>query len=541
MAKAIYDFDGDVDHGELTIYENDILTVTSQDVGEGWWEGTNSRGQTGLFPEAYVELINEAGPPAFAPPMPTFAPPAPQTYQSSAPAAYNPAPPSTDFDGGTADDDWDDWDDDSSSYSDSRQQSTVGSPTEHDTNHFASRKGTSTIKTKGFNRFSTFVKLGGEAYILGNAKAEVPHGEEIRIVDKGEGPRWEDNPNTFTCSIANPKKESKFKGVKSYIAYQVTPSHTHIQVSRRYKHFDWLYSRLVDKYTIIAVPPLPDKQITGRYEDDFIQGRMSQLQAWMDRMSQHPVISKSQVLNHFLTCTDEKMWKQGKRKAEKDDLVGASFFLMLQTPQQPLDSNMVEFQHESLSKFSKTMDDSVTKLMQVLHDREKKHQGPFRKEFNKLGGALNGLAASFELDTNTDSHPLTRAVHHTGTTYEEIGTMYAEQPRHDLVPMMFKLHEYEGLLSTFPDTLTVHKGALSKVKECQKQVDEGKMDGSDAASVSQRADTISYALLAESNHFQQERVKDFKSMMQNFVREQITFYKNITEKLEHTLAMYDEF
>ena len=34
-------------------------------------------------------------------------------------------------------------------------------------------------------------------------------------------------------------------------------------MSRRYKHFDWLFDRLVEKFTCISVPPLPDKQITG--------------------------------------------------------------------------------------------------------------------------------------------------------------------------------------------------------------------------------------------------------------------------------------
>ena len=37
-----------------------------------------------------------------------------------------------------------------------------------------------------------------------------------------------------------------------------------IQVSRRYKHFDWLHERLVEKFTIIPIPPLPDKQIQGK-------------------------------------------------------------------------------------------------------------------------------------------------------------------------------------------------------------------------------------------------------------------------------------
>nr|CAD7411214.1 unnamed protein product [Timema poppensis] len=53
--RALYDFNGESGTAELTITAGDILTVTRQDVGEGWWEGVNSLGQTGLFPAAYVE------------------------------------------------------------------------------------------------------------------------------------------------------------------------------------------------------------------------------------------------------------------------------------------------------------------------------------------------------------------------------------------------------------------------------------------------------------------------------------------------------
>ena len=51
----MYDFTGE-GSGELSIKCGEILTVTNTSVGDGWWEGTNSTGQSGLFPEAYVEV-----------------------------------------------------------------------------------------------------------------------------------------------------------------------------------------------------------------------------------------------------------------------------------------------------------------------------------------------------------------------------------------------------------------------------------------------------------------------------------------------------
>lgn len=52
----MYDFIGEPGTAELSITAGEVLTVTRQNVGEGWWEGVNQAGQTGLFPAAYVEV-----------------------------------------------------------------------------------------------------------------------------------------------------------------------------------------------------------------------------------------------------------------------------------------------------------------------------------------------------------------------------------------------------------------------------------------------------------------------------------------------------
>ena len=56
QVQALYDFEAQEGTGELSLTTGDILTISRTDVGEGWWEGTNTRGESGLFPEAYVEV-----------------------------------------------------------------------------------------------------------------------------------------------------------------------------------------------------------------------------------------------------------------------------------------------------------------------------------------------------------------------------------------------------------------------------------------------------------------------------------------------------
>ncbi|XP_041466955.1 sorting nexin-33-like isoform X2 [Lytechinus variegatus] len=554
QCKVLYDFTGEAENGELTIYENEVLQIVRQDVGEGWWEARNPSGQLGLVPEAYVEMIEDnQGSRQLT------------TQQSTV----------------SQEDDWDDeWDDraSQSSYDAQQQQEVTNSNstqgfTQSEYNHdsglngnnyglsapnrqFKQRNHESTVRSgtvkKNFaSRFSVFAKTGGEAYLLGAAskKGASPDGN-IRIIEAEDGPRWEETVDKYTCEIKNPKKESKLKGMKSFIAYQVTPSNTGIRVSRRYKHFDWLYERLAEKFTLIIVPPLPDKQVTGRYEEAFIEKRMDQLQRWMNRMTAHPVIGPSDVMMHFISCTDEKLWKQGKRKAEKDEYLGAAFYQNIEPPSNNLDLATIERQHDTFTRFTKSFDTSVAQISQVIHDYSKKHLGPFKREYQKIGNSFTELATTFNLDNRpnpqgTDDPPqesvqLTEALNFTGKTYEEIGQLFYEQPKYDLHPFEDFLKEYGGMMSCFPDMIHFHKHTIQTVKECQKQREEQKMDFEEAEAVKRRADVISYAMMAEVNHFHRERVEDFKWMMQVYLKEQIKFYKSLTIKLEEALQKYDE-
>ncbi len=153
-------------------------------------------------------------------------------------------------------------------------------------------------------RFSPFVKTGTESFVLGAAtvKSGIPDRLQVAIIVSPEGtynvmyyklslvlcrfllvmgtstmkidtliiccwftgtPMWEPNPEAHTVTVREPSKQKKFKGIKTFTAYQIVPSSTGRAVSRRYKHYDWFHSRLEEKFTLNSVPPLPDKQYYG--------------------------------------------------------------------------------------------------------------------------------------------------------------------------------------------------------------------------------------------------------------------------------------
>ncbi|KAJ6664549.1 hypothetical protein lerEdw1_006122 [Lerista edwardsae] len=387
------------------------------------------------------------------------------------------------------------------------------------------------------NKFPGFAKPGLEQYLL--AKQLVKPKEKIPVIIGDYGPMWVYPTSTFDCIVADPKKGSKMYGLKSYIEYQLTCTNTNRSVNHRYKHFDWLYERLLIKFgSAIPIPCLPDKQVTGRFEEEFIKMRMERLQGWMTRMCRHPVISESEVFQQFLNFRDEKEWKTGKRKAEKDEIVGVMVFSTMEPEAPDLDMIEIEQKCDAVGRFTKAMDDGVKELLTVGHEHWKRCTGPLPKEYQKIGKALQNLALVFSTSGYQGESDLNDAITEAGKTYEEIATLVAEQPKKDLHFLMETNHEYKGFLGCFPDIIGAHKGAVEKVKESDKLVATSKITPQDKQNMLKRVSTMSYALQAEMNHFHSNRIYDYNSVIRLYLEQQAQFYETIAQKLRQALSRF---
>lgn len=582
---VLYEFSAQPNSGELSIKPNETLTVTRQDVGDGWWEGVNSRGEKGLFPAEYVSAANDAPQPPQPPPPPSSslswdAHPAPQQQQTTAtnsppnaagllsfvtssnaaaaaPAVQQQAAFDQQNDGDWGDDDWDDDDSQASEFTVGGELSSSMTPHgqlapihvggsqgvnngNKGTGGQGQGQGGPQPVKKSINRFSHFVKSGGEDYILGLKTVQVNQNDLIHIIDEGGVFKWSPSYFTYEVVVENPKKESKMKGLKSYIAYQLTPSDSREPVSRRYKHFDWLHERLQEKFTTIPIPSLPDKQISGRYQEDFIQGRRIQLQSWVNRICRHPVLSQSTVWKHFITCKDEKQWKTGKRRAEKDELVSGFFFLSVQVPEGATISPDTENRLETFARFITKMDDSTKNIYAVSQEFAKRYQSFYKREFGKVAGIFNGLSEAFLSSPvrSQANQSLVAAIKRTSAQYEAVGKLFDEQHWHDFGPLANLMHEYRGVLDAWPEISAVYRGAIAKKKEHQKAFAEGRLEEKAMAGINHRADVVTYATLAEMNHFEEERIIDYRRVMRTFLTGQLNLYKTIVANLEDALAAF---
>ncbi|XP_071368335.1 sorting nexin-9b [Centroberyx affinis] len=432
---------------------------------------------------------------------------------------------------GAEDDEWDDeWDDVKSSGGYAESESGESGAMQRGGAHGSSMK-------ISLNKFPGFSKSGPELYLL--CKQLVKGKDKLPIYVGEVGPVWSYPEAQLDCVVADPKKGTKMYGLKSYIEYQVTPNTTNRPVNHRYKHFDWLYERLLDKFgSAIPIPSLPDKQVTGRFEEEFIKMRMERLQGWMTRMCRHPVVSNSEVFQLFLTYKDEKDWKTGKRKAEKDEAVGVMIFSSIEPEAADLDPIEVEQKCDQFSRFTKAMDDGVKEILTVGQEHWKRCTGPLPKEYQRIGKAFQNLSSVFNSSGYQGESTLTDAMTAAGKTYEEIALMVAEQPRKDLHFLMETNNEYKGLLGCFPDTIGVHKAAIEKVKEGDKLVATSKITPQEKVTMAKRVSTMSYALQAEMNHFHSNRIYDYNRVMQLYLEEQVKFYETIAAKLRQAHGQF---
>ncbi|XP_017028572.1 sorting nexin lst-4 [Drosophila kikkawai] len=553
--RAMYDFSGEPGSSELSIAAGDVLSVTRSDVGEGWWEGKNARGQIGLFPAAYVEVMSAAEAQKLNASGTAAVPQVPDPFASPPLPRYD----QTADDDGSNWDDEDDWSDDNETYSEigpgqkysgqtARASGMSHSTSDYDNKHLPiapNNDDAQSLASAAGAGASGTVKKGmfaksSDSYILGlsSTKEKIPECELAYITQVEDLPiyQWTQNHSPYSVVVASPKKESKFKGMKTFIAYQLTPSFNNISVSRRYKHFDWLHERLVDKFCLIPVPPLPDKQISGRYEEQFVEHRRVQLQEFVDWVCRHPVISKCEVWYHFLTCRDEKIWKSGKRKAERDPYMGVNYCLAISPPDKNLLHSKVDVQLESGVQFIHSMDVAVRNLNNISNDMAKRSMTQSKKEFQRIGDGLSDLAKALAIDERRaptrNAVPLSESVGRIGGIFIGIGQAFGDQPKFDWIPLSDRLHIYRGVLNCFPDIFSTHKGAIQKRKDCERSTAEGKMNNAQMQDVNRRTDIVSYTVLAELSHFKSERDTHLKHTLKNFIAEQIKFYQGVVARLQ---------
>ncbi|XP_020511298.1 sorting nexin-7 [Labrus bergylta] len=114
-------------------------------------------------------------------------------------------------------------------------------------------------------------------------------------------------------TVDNP--ESHVTAIETFIMYRVLTKTTcsefdssEYEVRRRYQDFLWLRSRLEENHPTLIVHPLPEKFVmkgmVERFNDDFIETRRKALHRFLNKISEHPILSYSPHFKVFLTAQE---------------------------------------------------------------------------------------------------------------------------------------------------------------------------------------------------------------------------------------------
>ncbi|CAF2514305.1 unnamed protein product [Rotaria sp. Silwood2] len=390
-----------------------------------------------------------------------------------------------------------------------------------------------------------FDKHGIDNYLLHGCKVKSDEHVQIGYDEKEGGVYWIYNPTMppFTCKVEDPEKGTKLGGFKTFMEYKI---HTQISgsrvVGRRYKQFDWLHEQLVNKFRFICIPPLPEKQIAGRFDQEFVEERRRQLELWLNRVCRHPVLCASFPVQHFVTCelTDgnNKDWKAGKRRSEKDELREASWLQCVSFTNSNLsDADIVSY-IDAFTQQQPNLEMQLKNLTQGLVKYLERHTEIYERDIQRIGELFAKFQKVLQLDTTTfgSNKELSDSTWKISTSYNSIAELYKTKACEGIRDFNERAQEYIGLLACFPLILSIQRCGSDFIRNIQQR---GPSTVSDFNSVINRAQVLNHVVLAEINFFQKEKVKDLNLYMKTLMNEQILFYEQITSELRDAAMTFN--
>ncbi|CAG8436082.1 754_t:CDS:10 [Ambispora gerdemannii] len=509
QARALYDFEGIPSYRELSFRAGDVLTVLKQQLAEGWSLGQKD-GITGLIPEAYITYINDF----------TELPNATLEKTSFQPSNLS-------------------------------NNSPLPTPTP-----LTPMTGTynSLLRGRQLNRFSWFVTIGVEEFILNgglNNNNDTSRLEEVRENDQEEndeitesdkhyiqsGPSWREKAPLFKVMVHSPEKRVKLGGMQEYTIFYVTSMFsegTQVTVERRFSQFEWLHDRLSIKFGPLVIPPLPEKQYSGRFNEEFIEKRRRALESFINRLARHPVIRYSDLLTHFLSCEDDSEWRKREKLFDSDKIIGQVFFQHVYHPEFNIDDGDIET-FERFEAFTRGME----KLMPYVNEATTAHKDSMSGDGNEC---TNEEGAWCWRDGCQSCQNLTKAMQATAESMQTIGDLYNSYTKDECAALIENLKDYNHPVSNYEALVDTHMGTYKKFKEvATTDNDEApKTENPDSEEIRSRCETVFNVTLAEVDRIHDERVTDFKDITKKFLDGQIELYGKILEELRQARSNFDD-
>ncbi|KAL4065858.1 Vps5 C terminal like-domain-containing protein [Scleroderma citrinum] len=355
-------------------------------------------------------------------------------------------------------------------------------------------------------------------------------------------------PPLFVISVDGPQKVGD--PIRSFIMYTVhtrtsSPlfSKSSFSVLRRYSDFLWLYETLSMNNPGVIVPPVPEKNTFGRFDENFVQQRRLALEKCIQKMANHPVLAKDSDLRFFLE-SDTFALDMKHRKVDSAHERGGLMASIGQTLTGPRFHETDEW-FDKQRAYLDGLESQLRGLVKSI-DIVAKHRSELAAATKDFATAISELSAS-ELGPQ-----LKQSLAALADVKNVAAEAQSTQSQQDVVTLMSTADEYSRLVSSVRmafnsriRTYTSWQNADAEVRRARQMHDRAKAQGrlptdrvghtvSLVAEAERRAldakhefDQCSKLIKSEMSRFEQERVEDFKNVLQAFLDGMISRQKEL--------------
>ncbi|GJJ11414.1 hypothetical protein Clacol_005647 [Clathrus columnatus] len=360
-------------------------------------------------------------------------------------------------------------------------------------------------------------------------------------------------PPLFIITVGDPQKVGD--PVRPYITYTVHTRTTSplyrsssFSVLRRYSDFRWLYETLSQNCPGVIVPPVPEKQQYGRFEDSFVENRRAALNKCIQKIANHPILRDDPDLKLFLE-SDTFALDIKHRKAEiahergglmasiGSSLVGPKFY-------------ETDEWFDTKKAYLDTLETQLRSLVKTV-DAVTKQRNEVALSINEFAENINALA------TCDVGKQLSSTLNLLADVQKKAKELQDLQARQDVATLMSTADEYARLVNSvrlaFSSRVRLYINWQimdNEMKKVQQAHEKARRQGripqdrvasslSEVAEAERRAmeakhdfDKTSKTIKSEMARFERERVEDFKDILVTFLEGMISRQKEILQAWE---------
>ncbi|KAJ7334196.1 Vps5 C terminal like-domain-containing protein [Mycena albidolilacea] len=364
-------------------------------------------------------------------------------------------------------------------------------------------------------------------------------------------------PPMFVISVDDPQKVGD--PIRSFTMYTVHTRTTSplfqksaFSVLRRYSDFLWLYETLSNNNPGVVVPPVPEKNPFGRFDDQFVRQRRFALEKCIHKIANHPVLGKDPDLKLFLE-SDTFSLDIKHRKAEIAQQSGG----LMATIGQSLAGPRFYETDEWFDRQKAYLDSLEAQLRGLVKAIEL-----VSKQRGELATAMAEFATNVtDLSQSDVGKQLAHSLAGLADVEHKAQDIQSVQSEQDIVTLLSTVDEYARLINSvrlaFNSRIrTYHSwraadADLLRVKQThERNRVQGRATDRAGHSLSQIADSERRALDAkhefdqatkliktEVARFEQERIEDFKDSLHAFLEGMIGRQKEIIAGWENYQQM----